>query len=72
MRIQPVAYDGAVEAFGRCGMDAELMGASCLRVEGDEGAAVVTFQHFIVGDGRLPVFVIDHLPGTVLMVGREG
>ena len=53
-------------------MHTKLVGAAGVGDEPNEGGPVVTnFQHFVVGDGRLALFGIDHLPRTVVPVGCQ-
>ena len=53
-------------------MDAQLVRAAGQRVEGDAGAAVPEFQHFVLRDRRLSVQGIDRLSGTVVEVRSQG
>lgn len=70
--VEVVALDRASEAFGMGGMDAQLMGATRLWIEVQEGGAVGCADDVVVGDGLLAVLVVDHLPWTVEGVGKEG
>ena len=45
--VERVAHDGAAEAFGMGGVDAELVRAPRQRTEADERAALAALQHFV-------------------------
>ena len=67
--VQSVTQDRSVESRWMGCMDAQLMRAAGQRIEGDAGAAVSEFQHFVFRDRRLSVQGIDRLSGTVVAVG---
>ena len=53
-------------------MYAELVRASRLWIEGNEGTPVSSFQYFIIGDGWFSMCQVCYLPGTVVQVGAQG
>lgn len=70
--VQSVARDRSIESRWMGRMDAQLVRAAGQRVEGDAGAAVPEFQHFVLRDRRLSVQGIDRLSGTVVEVRSQG
>ena len=71
--VEGVTHDGAVQSQRMGGVYAELVGASRLRIEGNEGAPVSSsFQDFIIGDGWFSMCQVCYLPGTVVRVGAQG
>lgn len=70
--VQSVAQDRSVESCWMGCMDAQLVRAAGQRIEGDAGAAVSEFQHFVFRDRRLSVQGIDRLSGTVVEVRSQG
>ena len=51
-----------------CTMDAQLMGAPCLRPKGYTPVAKI----LVLGDGGLPMFVVYDLIGTVEHIRAQG
>ena len=70
--VQSVARDRSIESRWMGRMDAQLVRAAGQRVEGDAGAAVPEFQHFVLRDRRFSVQGIDRLSGTVVEVRSQG
>ena len=42
--VEAVSHDGAVQAQGMGAVDAQLVGAACERLKGDEGVTVTALQ----------------------------
>ena len=70
--VERVAHDGAAEAFGMGGVDAELVRAPRQRTEADERAALAALQHFVAGLRRLGVGRAHLLAGAVVRAGAQG
>ena len=70
--VERVAHDGAAEAFGMGGVDAELVRAPRQRTEADERAALAAFQHFVEGLRRFGVGRPHLLAGAVVRAGSQG
>ena len=59
--VELVAEDGAAQTVGVGTVHAQLVGAPCLRIEGD----AVVADDLVVGDGWLAALVVDDLARTV-------
>ena len=70
--VERVAHDGAAEALGMGGVDAELVRAPRQRTEADECAALAALQHFVAGLRRLGVGRAHLLAGAVVGAGAQG
>ena len=70
--VERVAHDGAAEALGMGGVDAELVRAPRQRTEADERAALAALQHFVAGLRRLGVGRAHLLAGAVVRAGPQG
>ena len=69
--VERVAHDGAMQSLWMGGVYTELVGASRLRIKGNEGASVFSCQYFVIGQGRLAVQEVYYLTGAVVQVGTQ-
>lgn len=65
--IELVTLDRTTQAVGMGTVDAQLVGAPCLGVEGDE----VRVEELVIRYCTLSMLHIHHLPGTVHWVGTQ-
>ena len=72
MTIQTVANDGVGKAQGMCHVDTKLVGTTCLWPKSDEGVSITVVCHFVVCDGATAVFLVYHLPRSVVGIGTQG
>ena len=70
--IELVAHDGAAQTIRMGTMDAQLVGATGLRIKGNNIRGKRRMNEFIVGDGTLAMLQIHHLARTVHGVGAQG
>ena len=70
--IKAVAYNGTMKSGGMGGVNAQLVGTSCLGIERDAGFFPVVCNDLVAGDGLLPETGMNHLKGTVHRIGAEG
>ena len=69
LSVEGIAHDGAVQAIGVGGMDAELVGAACDRMKEDFCCAVRIFVNdFIFGESRFSLNHIHLLARTLVVV----
>ena len=70
--VQSVAKNRRIQSVRMCGMNTELMGATCLWIEIDEESAIRQHLPNTTGcNGRFAVLLVDHLARTVIRVGQQ-
>jgi hypothetical protein len=70
--VEAVSLDGASKAVGRSGMDAKLVGTSCLWEQPNANAGVVVVFDTVRRTRWLSVFEIDMVLGFVVVEWSEG
>ena len=68
MTVETVADNRCAKAFGVCTMDAQLVGAACVRCQCHAGKSAFMAQHLIVGQRRFAVLKVHHLSRTIVYV----